>query len=274
MTVKLCIIQMAGAWENPQGSFIRAAAYVRDAAAEGASLICFPEQFATGWDPASHAHVQGLKGEIVTVLQSLARDHHIGILGSLRESGSPLPYNTAFVVDREGDVIARYAKCHLFTPGGEERYYSPGEGLSVFQVGDMNFGIAICYDLRFSPLFRAYVRKGADAVIIPAAWPATRLRHWELLIRARALEFGLFIIGVNTIGTTPVDRYQGGSLIAGPDGEILSRGGTGEERICTTLDRKLVEEARKTPPFVERDRRDALYHALLKGSPGDREREA
>lgn len=264
MTVTICTAQFTPAWEDPEGSLSHAAEYIRDAAKSGASLVCFPEQFATGWDPSSHAQVQGMDGEIVTTLQTLARIHHVAIIGSLREHHDPLPQNTSFVVDSGGTITARYAKCHLFSPGGEDRFYSPGDDIALFRQGDLTFGLGICYDLRFSPLFRTYARRGADAVIIPAAWPASRMHHWELLIRARALEHGLYIIGVNTTGKTKVDVYEGGSIIAGPDGEVIARGGAGEELICATLDRERVLQARNAPPPVEDDRREDLYHRLLK----------
>lgn len=263
MTTKLCIAQMAGVWEEPGPTLVRAASWIRKAAEAGASIVCFPEQFATGWDPSSHAHIQGTEGEIVTRLRTLSRKYGIAIVGSLREEYHPLPRNTAIVVDGRGDVIARYAKCHPFTPGGEERYYCPGNDISTFQVGDITFGLGICYDLRFPPLFRAYARHGVHAVIIPAAWPASRLRHWEILIRARAVDHRLYIIGVNTTGKTPVDSYCGHSIIAGPDGEVIARAGGEEELLCADLDPRQVEQERGRPPFVEQDRRDGLYHDLL-----------
>jgi omega-amidase len=269
MSTKVCIAQMAGVWEDPGATLTRARSCIRKSAETGASLVCFPEQFATGWDPVSHASVQGMEGEIVTALRSLARKYGIAILGSLRESYDPLPRNTAIVVDSRGEVIARYAKCHPFTPGGEERHYCPGNDITLFRLGDLICGLGICYDLRFPPLFRAYARRGVHAVIIPAAWPASRLRHWEILIRARAVDHRLYVIGVNTTGTTPVDTYRGDSIIAGPDGEVIARGGEGEELICATLDPCCVEQVRTRPPFVEQDRREDLYHDLFRGTPGD-----
>lgn len=269
MTTKLCIAQMAGVWEDPGATLARAESSVRQAAAAGASLVCFPEQFATGWDPASHTHVQGMDGEIITALRTLARKYGIAILGSMREQYDPLPRNTAVVVDKQGEVIARYAKCHPFTPGGEERHYCPGNDIAIFRLGDITFGIGICYDLRFPPLFRAYARRGVHAVIIPAAWPVSRLRHWEILIRARAVDHRLYVIGVNTTGTTPVDVYRGDSIIAGPDGEVIARGGEGEELVCATLDPMRILQARAEPPHLEHDRREELYHELLEKSTRD-----
>jgi predicted amidohydrolase len=209
-----------------------------------------------------------MEGKIVTTLRTLARKSGIAILGSLREQYKPLPRNTAIVVDSRGEVIARYAKCHPFTPGGEERHYCPGNEITIFRIDDLAFGLGICYDLRFPPLFRAYAQRGVHAVIIPAAWPASRLRHWEILIRARAVDNRLYIIGVNTTGTTPVDTYRGDSIIVGPDGEVIARGGEGEELICAFLDPRHIEQVQNQPPFVEHDRREELYHELFRTKPG------
>jgi omega-amidase len=263
---RICAAQVGSVWENPRATIETIEGYIRNASASGASLVCFPEQFATGWDPSSRLHIQGLSGEIVQTLRQLARKHHIAILGSFREQYRPLPRNTALVIDRQGVVIGVYAKCHLFSPGNEEQNYLPGEGIALFSLGDICLGMAICYDLRFSPLFRVYARQGADGVIVSSAWPASRVRAWELLIRARALEERLYIIGVNTTGITPVDTYCGNSIIAGPDGEVIARAGAGEELICATLDPAEIRLARASPPHVESDRRDVLYHALLRGA--------
>lgn len=266
MPERICAAQVGSVWENPRATLDTIEPFIHDASERGASLVCFPEQFATGWDPSSRMHLQRLSGEIVGTLRRLARKHNIAILGSFREQYHPLPRNTALVIDSQGDMIGVYAKCHLFSPGNEDQHYLPGEDTALFSLGDVCLGIAICYDLRFSPLFRVYARQGADGVIVSSAWPASRARAWELLIRARALEERLYIIGVNTTGITPVDTYCGDSIIAGPDGEIIARAGGEEELICATLDPSVIRLARASPPHVEADRRDGLYHALLRGA--------
>jgi len=266
--VRICAAQVGSVWESPRATLDKIEPYIRKAAESGASLVCFPEQFTTGWDPCSRMNLQGPDGETVNTLRRFARKNDIAILGSFRERYEPLPRNTALVIDRQGSVIGAYAKCHLFTPGNEERNYLPGEDTALFSLGDVCLGIAICYDLRFSPLFRVYARQGADGVIIPSAWPASRARAWELLIRARALEERLYIVGVNTTGLTPVDTYCGDSIIAGPDGEVIARAGAEEEMICATLDPAVIRLARDSPPPVEADRREGLYHALLRGAGG------
>lgn len=265
MTVTICCIQIASAWEDPAATLDRCEARLREAAEEGADIVCFPEQFATGWDPAATSHIQTLEGPLVTRLSEMARDHALTLIGSLRERTPVLPRNTCVVVGPSGRILATYAKIHLFSPGKEETAFSAGDALSTFTAGDMTFGLAICYDLRFNDIFAAYRQMDVDGVIIPAAWPCTRIDQWELLIRARALEHQYYVVGANCTGVTPAGSYCGGSLAAGPSGECLARGNAGEMQVYATLDRGVRNRARASLPVVS-DRREDLYTTLrIKG---------
>ena len=256
-------VQMAAVWENPEKTLDLAEPWIRDASQAGGELVCFAEQFATGWDPASHNHVQEKNGPIVSGLKALAVEYGIAILGSFRERHDPLPRNTCIVVDSEGQELASYSKCHLFSPGGEDAYYTPGESPAVFDLHATRFGIAVCYDLRFGSLFHYYASMGVDMMLVPAAWPASRMDHWELFIRTRALEAQAYVIGINTTGKTPVDTYCGGSMAAGPAGEIVSGLEEEEGLMKVECDRASLEDARRSLP-VSRDRRPDFYRRLLK----------
>jgi omega-amidase len=260
--MKLCTAQMASTWEDPGANLERAALLIASAGADGADLICFPEQFVTGWSPDSTRFAEDPDGPTVRTLQDLARDHSIVVVGSYVQRHDPRPLNTSVAIDTEGEVVASFSKIHPFSPGGEDLHYDPGDHISVFSVGDVLFGIAICYDLRFAPVFRAYARKGVHCVLVPSAWPCSRTRAWELLIAARALDNQFYVIGCNPTGTTPVDRYCGHSVSADPVGVIISHGGEGEELIMTDVDPTRVELTRARMP-VEKDRRPDLYHRLL-----------
>jgi predicted amidohydrolase len=100
-----------------------------------------------------------------------------------------------------------------------------------------------------------------QVVFVPAAWPQKRINHWELFITARAAENQMYIAGVNTTGTTPVDTYAGCSMTADPHGTIISRANDAEQLVFTDLDPALVERTRQSFP-VEKDRKDALYRIL------------
>jgi len=257
-----CSAQVASVWEDPEKTLRKAEPLIMNASCAGASLIAFPEQFATGWDPLSCHNVEECTGRIVSSLQNLARRYSIAIIGSFRERCVPSPRNTAVAIGKDGGILAMYPKMHLFSPAREDTAYTPGIALPTFSIEGVKCGMAICYDLRFPALFRIYARQGVQAVFVPSAWPECRIRHWELFLSARAAENQMYVIGINTVGANPVDRYSGASMTADPYGTIVSRAGSREELLFSELDPSLVDTLRNDFP-VENDRKDALYHALL-----------
>jgi predicted amidohydrolase len=259
--MKCCSAQIASCWESPEKTLRKAEPCISRAASAGARIIAFPEQFATGWDPCSTRHVQDRSGAIVSALQHYADEYAIAVLGSFRERHHPLPFNTAFVADADGSVKTFYAKMHPFSLAHEERCFAAGNDIAVFRTDGMKFGIAICYDLRFCALFRIYAKKDVHGIFVPAAWPKSRIRHWELFVRARAAENQLFVIGINTTGKTPVDTYAGASMTADPEGSVIARAGAGPELLVSDIDKAKVDDARRRLP-VGRDHRDVLYRRL------------
>lgn len=255
--MKLYCAQISSTWEEPAETLARAEVCISRAAREGGDLVCFPEQFATGWDPSSMMHLQDVSGPIPSWLRELAMEYRIAILGSYREAGRSRPLNTAVAISSDGEILGTYAKCHLFTPAHEDLVYTRGDTTAIFSVAGIRFGVAICYDLRFTSLFRLYADSGVQAVLVPAAWPESRLDHWELFIRARAVEYQIYVAGINTTGVTPVDLYAGGSMVADPTGGLACRAGRGEELLGCELDRDFVERVRNAFP-VTLDRRDDL----------------
>jgi predicted amidohydrolase len=254
--------------ESPDETLRKISPLVQHAAASGAEMICFPEQFPTGWNPDSLLSAEGMNGHIVLALCEMAKKYHIGILGSFRRKEvdeDSLPKNSAIAIGKEGNILARYDKIHLFRPGGEDRGFSPGSNLGIFKLGPLTCGIAICYDLRFPELFRIYAQQGVQVIFVPAAWPERRINHWELFITARACENQMFVSGINTTGKTPVDTYTGSSMTADPNGSIICKANVAEQLLFCDIDPDLVESARSSFP-VAKDCRDALYNRL---SPRD-----
>lgn len=259
--MKCCSAQIASCWEDPAATLDKIRPCISNASERGSHLIAFPEQFATGWDPCSRMHIEDISGTIVSTLTDFARDYSIAILGSYRQAAHPLPKNTALVIFPDGSIRASYAKIHPFAPAGEERCYASGSEIAVFGIAGVRLGLAICYDLRFPDLFRIYADHGVHGVIVPSAWPKSRLRHWELFIRARAAENQMYVVGINTTGDNPVDTYAGCSMTAGPDGSVISRAGEDETLLCSDLDASVVDTARARFP-VHKDRRLDLYSRL------------
>ena len=264
--MRCCSAQVSSIWEAPDQTLETVDECFFRAADNGAALIAFPEQFATGWDPCSVKNTGDIAGMIVTRLKRLAKKHAIAVIGSFRETCLPKPRNTAIAIDRHGTVLTTYSKIHLFTPGREDDAFSPGAGLATFTLEGVQIGLAICYDLRFPELFRLYRQRGIHAVIVPAAWPKNRIRHWELFIQSRAAENQMYVAGVNTTGITPVDRYAGASMTADPQGTIIARAGSKPELLYYEIDPRVVVRARKDFP-VEKDVKDDLYRSLREKHP-------
>jgi omega-amidase len=261
MTVTVAMAQTTPVWEDPVATMERSVPLIREAALKKADIICFPEQFATGWDPGSLKNAEPPGSRIVTGLSGAAIDSGITVLGSFRLKEKESIYNACVAIGPDGAVLGIYKKIHLFSPLAEDALYRPGDDITIFSVGDMEFGVAICYDLRFSSLFHIYASAGVDGVFVPAAWPARRMDTWELFIRSHALEDQMYIIGVNTTGTTPLDVYSGGSMVAGPYGDIVTRAGPGECLTFSRLEGDQVEQARQAIP-IARDRKTGLYHEI------------
>jgi len=259
--VTVCCAQAVSRWNEPGENLRHAARCAKTAAEHGASLIVFPEQYATGWDPSATSYAEPPGGPVQSAYAAIAGEAGITVAGSARISGDAGLTNTCIVYGPDGRLLTSYAKMHLFSPDGEEMVYTPGDSLGCFSVGDVRFGLAVCYDLRFGDLFRAYARAGVHCVCVPAAWPCERLHHWRLLLAARALENQYYVAGIGTIGTTPVAAYCGGSAVAGPDGDERAAAGDGERLLFAEIDPAEVGRVRASFP-VTGDRRDDLYRRL------------
>ena len=256
--MEICCAQLASVFEDPDAGLAKAGEAVQEAVGLGADLVIFPEQFSTGWDPGSTLFAEAEDGPIASGWSRIADEHGAWIVGSHREMSRLGVRNTALLVAPDGSIHARYAKIHLFSPGGEDQLYVPGDDLVVTTCAGVKIGFAICYDLRFPGLFRRYADVGAECMIVPAAWPCSRLKHFNLFVRARAVENQLFVAGVCTTGTTSVDHYCGGSCIVDPTGEVLCRGGEGEALISAPVDPDMVHRCRSLFP-VQKDARYDLY---------------
>jgi deaminated glutathione amidase len=242
-------------------SLIRAAAQ-----AERPDLIVLPEIWTyQGADPQSAracAEPAG-EGEASRMLAALARE--LGCVihgGSYNEIDDGRMYNTSLVFGSDGRVLARYRKIHLFDMMGadqsvykESALYSRGAELACFRAGDFLFGCAICYDLRFPELFAALVKRGVDAIVMPAAFTLmTGMAHWEVLCRARAIETQTYFLAANQTGSytygSEVRANFGNTLVVNPWGQVIARAEDGVGYIAATMHRNVVIDVRNRMPVA------------------------
>ena len=245
---------------------------VADAAARGAELVVLPEKWnAWGAPDVLRANAEPLEGgETVGALAAWARRHGVAIVGgSFTEArdGRERLSNTCPVVDADGELVAVYRKIHMFDVdvGGvayrESETEEPGEETAVCVAAGWRVGLSVCYDLRFPELYRILALDGAELVTVPAAFTAfTGKDHWELLVRARAVEKQCYVAAANQWGT-----YDGGtkashgrSQIVDPWGVVLAQAPDEDCAIVAELDRARLERVRAELPSLA-NRQSAAY---------------
>jgi len=243
---------------------------VRDAAARGAELVVLPEKWSVLAAGAQmHACAQGLDGTWIAWARATARELGIDLVaGSIveRAGDGGRGANTSVHVGPDGELRAVYRKLHMFDVEvdgvryAESEHERPGEEVVVSALaGGVGLGMSICYDIRFPELFRLLTVRGAEVIAIPSAFTlATTRDHWEVLVRARAIENQCFVIAPNQIGVHPPgDRSGGRSLIVDPWGLVLAGAPDTEAAIVADLDFEALRDVRRRLPVLAHRRPDA-----------------
>jgi deaminated glutathione amidase len=239
---------------------------VRDAAADGADLIVLPEKFnVLGEHEHYVAGAESLDGPTIAWARGTARELGVDLVaGSIveRREGHEKLGNTSVHVGPDGELKGVYRKIHMFdvVVGGIEYRESaseePGDEIVITEAaGGVPLGLTVCYDLRFPELFRILAIRGARVITLPAAFTkVTGRAHWEILIRARAIENQAFFVAADQIGTHPPDKESfGGSMIVDPWGEVLARAPDEECFVAANLDFARQDEVRdKLPSLANR----------------------
>ena len=246
----------------------RAEALVRDAAARGARLVVLPEVFAWRGPAAEEAAIaEPVPGPTTARLGAVARELGVWLVaGSLHEraDGERRVFNTSCLVDPRGEIVARYRKLHLFDvdlPGRvviqESATRAPGAEVVAAATDLGTLGLSICYDLRFPELYRRLSLSGAEVLLVPSAFTfPTGAAHWEVLLRARAVENQCYLIAANQAGRSPQGVADwGDSMVVDPWGRVLARAGEGEAVVSAEIDLDYLARVRRELP--------ALAHARL-----------
>jgi omega-amidase len=241
-------------WHDPEASLRRAARLVERAAAGGAELMVLPEMCATGFTMEPERYAEPVDGPSATRLAELACAHRIHLLAGLaiREEadGTPEYYNAALLLGPDGERLGEYRKQRLYAHAGEDRPYRPGSGHRVFDVRGVRIAPLICYDLRFPELFRA-AGPEVDALMVLANWPVARRFHWDVLVRARAIENQCYVAAVNRTGSGGGLEYDGGSAAYDPMGRRLdSAREVGSSPAMVEIDPAEVTRVRSELPFT------------------------
>jgi predicted amidohydrolase len=249
----------------------RAAELVAEAAGRGARVVLLPEKWTGFGSPEIlRACAERLDdGDSVAAMRGWAREHGIHLIGGSiteRADGADKLFNTCVAVDPHGDVAAVYRKIHLFDVDvGGQRYRESdleegGEEIVTVEVDRWIVGLSICYDVRFPELYRILALRGTEVIVVPAAFTAVTGRdHWELLLRARAVENQAFLVAAGDWGEHPGGkRTHGHSMVVDPWGTILASRPDGDGVVVARLDPQRLEEIRATLPALA-NRRPGAY---------------
>ena len=239
----------------------KAEAMLRDAAASGADIAVLPEMFSCPYN-GKYFHAFAAKGheDSCRRMAEWARKYHLLLVGgSVPESADGLLYNTGFVYDSDGNLVARHRKVHLFDvdlPGmrfHESHTFTPGSEVTVFDTEFGRMGVAICFDVRFPELFRAMARRGAELICLPAQFNMTTVpAHWESTLRTRAVDNEVFFVAASAA------RYEGfsyecwgPSMIIAPYGPALAAADETEQTLLAEINLNRIAEVRaQLPTFL------------------------
>jgi len=268
--MKTALVQLNSS-DDPDENLAVTCDYVDRAAANGAGFILTPE--VTNCVSASRTRQQEFlcheaDDPTLAGLRARAKTHGIWLLiGSLALKTNDADgrfANRSFLIDPSGEITARYDKIHMFDVrvSETETYresagYRPGTKAVVAESGFGKIGMTVCFDIRFSYLYRALAQAGADILTVPSAFsPVTGAAHWEVLLRARAIETGSYLLAPAQTGTHKATRGKarqtyGHSLAVAPWGEVIADGGTDPGVIYVDLDLGKVAQARQSIPSLQ-----------------------
>ena len=270
---------------NKQNNIEEICRFIREAAEGGAVLVCFPEDMnLVGRNVGEGGDEEDIPGYTSEILARQARKYGIYIhSGSFREripdgepcrDGSLSPgrqrcYNTSILLGPDGVLLARYRKLHTFDvtlPDGtvcnESRRVCPGNDIVVKDTALGRLGFAICYDLRFPELFRRMALEGAQVMFLPANFTRPTGRdHWEVLLRARAIENGCYMIAAGQTGRKPRYEANGNSMIVDPWGTVLARAQDKPGVIFGEINLDHLDEVRRKLPSLA-NRRGDVYERM------------
>jgi N-carbamoylputrescine amidase len=279
---KVALVQMRCGAE-PDKNFTHAIQFVRDAAKQGAEIVCLPELFRSQYFCQTENHdnfalAEEIPGRSTTALSELGRELGVVIIASLFEKRSAGVYhNTAAIIDSDGKYLGKYRKMHI--PDDplyhEKFYFTPGDlGFQAWETQRGKIGVCVCWDQWYPEAARLTALRGAEILFYPTAigWHPSEKKEfgeaqysaWETIQRSHAIANGYYVAVANRVGhETPAGgagiEFWGQSFICGPDGQIIAKGSIdNEEIVIADIDWSAVDRHRTHWPFL-RDRRVDAY---------------
>jgi N-carbamoylputrescine amidase len=271
MRYKVAGIQMACS-DNTDKNLRKAVEMAEVALEKGANVVVFQQLFHLPWFPADKeserfALAEGEDGPAITEMRRLSKKFEaVMVCPIFEKTDMGEYYNTAFVIDADGEVAGRYRKVHVpDIPLWQEKYYFKGGdlGFPVVRTRYGNIGVQLCWDVFFPEGFRALALKGADLVVSPTAAAFASALRWERMLTSAAIANGIYVFRVNRVGGGERQSFYGKSFMVNPFGEItIEPTGKNDAVVLAEVDTGEIEEARKVWGFFE-DRRPEFYGDIL-----------
>ena len=233
-TIKVSMLQMSSKIGDVDANCVKIEELVNSGLSSDVDVLILPEVWTVGWDCEKFLQsAQDLSSSsVINFLSSIAKKHNINIIGGsfISKQGDKY-YNTCPVIDRSGKLVTVYNKMHLYSYYGcdESKYVNVGDSPVMVSLDGVNFGLTVCYDIRFPEIYRAYRKAGADVLVNCAAWGSTKPIPWEVMTKSRAVENQCYMIALTQSGKIKDNEYNlGESRIIDYKGEELNSIMSGE----------------------------------------------
>ncbi len=245
-TLSCLLLQIDLLWQQPDQNLVRIASKIADT--KNVDLIVLPELFSTGFCFDTHL-AETMTGPTVKWMEKMAAQTGTHLMGSIMIKEDTNVYNRMLLVSSNG-TIQYYDKKHLFAYGGENRCFTSGNEIKIFDINGWKIKPIICYDLRFPVAIRNV--EDYDLLVCVANWPDKRVSAWDTLLKARAIENQCYVIGVNRVGKDENQlTYIGHSITIDPLGNSLTEISEKEALLKATLFKKEVTQTRDRFPFLD-----------------------
>lgn len=220
--MKIALASLDISWEDKEGNSKKCQTLAQKVREHNVDLIIFPEMTLTGFSMKTNLTAEEeISSPSIQFFNDLATTNSLSIIAGVVIRNSNKAFNRLIAFSSDGQIRSDYNKIHPFSFAGENRFFDGGREIAKIQLGEINFGLSICYDLRFPELYSA-LAKDCEVLVNIANWPKKRVEHWKALLKARAIENQVYMIGVNRTGTDGNGlEYEKSSFIINANGEII-----------------------------------------------------
>lgn len=268
--MRLALAQIDMAWEEKEKNLRLCETFIAEGKIKSVDLILFPEMTLTGF--SMNTEKLGEDDNLsMDKMKLFAKRYNISIgFGHIEKvllDNKVMGKNIYSIISNNGEVLTSYSKIHPFSFGEESFHYISGEKINTCNINDITITPFICYDLRFPEIFQI-ASKNSHLITVAANWPESRIEHFKILLKARAIETQCYIAGINRVGEGNGLIYNGCSMIVDPLGRELCNLKDAEGLLIGEIDEKLVHEVRENFK-LKSDRKEELYYKLFKDTLKD-----